>query len=1099
MRKFFKVKKRNKTRKTHEVISSVLNPTRLNGNHFDSKRDAFYRFLVKSTNVEFEKSIDIILKDNEVFSYLNQSKSSTHTILAKEIISEYDIDNVRLVKLYKSIFKREIEKLMLAFNERNSIEDLFIKGKYDEVSEKLDTINNACGISLWEINFRIAILTAKNEYKSIDDLLESWKANSQSDLFHDLVRVTGWKSHSVDASMIIETMVRRSNKEFIEGGALNIAAFYSINCLQYPLYDDVEFMYSLNWLQKLPLIDLFDALQLLVIHSLKAGNLSSDIKYEMLNLFVDINKFILSKNIKNLINHLNTNETISKSNFIDIETQCYLEGDYQKIIYRLENNLQDIDNVITKINIFAKSYIYLNRTPKGLPSLLNSIITNLIAIYSLKNANQAISQQKNLAIIYSSLEMSDHLVISIMKSAPFFLESKLKDKIIHKCLFLNTPLTPLAYHLDLSPSLFINYLIPSTQKHRIIKNSAIESILNGHEDSLELIKKYLKMSPIKKDAIELFVEYFIREEDIDGLLECASNELIYNPNSNICLPLEEIAKHISEENIYSLNAVICTYYFNKYSADDNSDIFNEVFEEYILTRGVERPSELVSGDMSDKEIILLKDIAKIDVMDYLGCFDDDNDLKIERINILNRLVVCGYVQQSEIDVECKYIVDDILIESEAAKFNDGKIFVDTKSIFDKRKSEIDSFLMKYHGANNIDEDVQYEIESMTVLKGDKNVVIGRMINMLLVEFLNNKEFGLDINLSSEIRHGFFGNLICSSPQNRFLITELDDHGQYKSNNYWLNYYKMINDDILSDVDSLLINFTSNFNKLIETAENWMTTSLTDDEESDKVFVLNFTVDDFGSVRNLIESYQSSEDISKFIFKIFNEKLKFCMTNMKSKLNLIFASQIDDLFSELIEDINEVKGGTSMSDLLEEINVSNTEVKENIRTVCEWFSFKKSTHLDSIDLEKLVLLAEKCFKQINNINIDINIQVNQELQINGAHLYALVLCMINCFNNSYKYSIGELSISVVISGDEQGNFSLKIKNRLNSLAKIMLQDGKLTELAEKLKKMDNNDLLINNGGSGLYKSLHGLKKVSNRYNLSPYIYDNDFIVEITYGY
>ncbi|MFK5173528.1 hypothetical protein ACI3QN_13525, partial [Propionibacterium freudenreichii] len=72
--------------------------------------------------------------------------------------------------------------------------------------------------------------------------------------------------------------------------------------------------------------------------------------------------------------------------------------------------------------------------------------------------------------------------------------------------------------------------------------------------------------------------------------------------------------------------------------------------------------------------------------------------------------------------------------------------------------------------------------------GDKNIIVGRIINTLLVEYFNNKEVGLDINLSSEIRHGFFGNLICSSPQSKHLITELDENGNYKSNDYCLKYY-----------------------------------------------------------------------------------------------------------------------------------------------------------------------------------------------------------------------------------------------------------------------------------------------------------------------
>ncbi|EKT6219050.1 hypothetical protein QET85_004848, partial [Escherichia coli] len=115
-------------------------------------------------------------------------------------------------------------------------------------------------------------------------------------------------------------------------------------------------------------------------------------------------------------------------------------------------------------------------------------------------------------------------------------------------------------------------------------------------------------------------------------------------------------------------------------------------------------------------------------------------------------------------------------------------------------NDIESLLHKYKNSleeDQVNDNVQYEIESMAILKGSKNEILTRMMNILLVEYFNNKEVGLDKNLSSEIRHGFFGNLICSGPQNRHLLTELDGSGKYKSNQYWLEYYKMISSEILN--------------------------------------------------------------------------------------------------------------------------------------------------------------------------------------------------------------------------------------------------------------------------------------------------------------
>ncbi|ELB2784619.1 hypothetical protein QNE30_004554, partial [Vibrio alginolyticus] len=221
----------------------------------------------------------------------------------------------------------------------------------------------------------------------------------------------------------------------------------------------------------------------------------------------------------------------------------------------------------------------------------------------------------------------------------------------------------------------------------------------------------------------------------------------------------------------------------------------------------------------------------------------------------------------DIDRECKEIVDDILIDSEAAKFNDSKIFVDTKFIFEKRKDDIISILNQFTSQQNtLEPNVESlsKIESMTVPKGNKNDLVTRLISLLLVEFMNNKEVGLDKNLSSEIRHGFFSNLMCSKLQNRNLITELNEKGNYSSNEYWLDYYSMINSPIINSIDELMIKFSSEFNSLIEVAEEWMKTSLNGDE-IDRIFVFSFNIDEFERVRRFIETNKDPSEVSELIF------------------------------------------------------------------------------------------------------------------------------------------------------------------------------------------------------------------------------------------
>lgn len=1097
---FNKKKKKKKIVPTNILIDSVLNPRSFIGSKKEMKAQKFYQFIIKATDDEFDRAIDNILNDQEVYNTLSQCSSTVSDILTKKFISHKLFTTYRSLRLYRAILSKKIDDLSYFQFKKVEAEGLFVRGLYEKTLSLIEEIDAKNGPSFWSINMRFAIYAASKKYSKIDEYLEWLKNENKDSKFQEIVRVIAWKSQSFDSDLIVESMVRRANKEFIEGGALDIAAFYSLLLLPYPLFDDVNLGYSLKWLQQLTLIDTYESLIKIASCILQDDNIEEAIKLEFKNIF-NLFKSANHPRLENIITSLNGKDFIELNPIVDMEIDEYTKGNYESVIKSLEKNFKNDNNLITKINIYAKSYVHLGTSPNNLPSFLNDVIQNLIKIYSLVDSSQSVSMIKNLAIKYSSLEISEHLVISIDKSAPFFFDEDSKKKIRRTSAYLSLPLTPLSCNLESRPALYLSEINGNIAEHLILKKKAIASLLSDDPKSLDYIEDYYNKTKIIKDAIELKVEYFLRKNDIDGLIVYSSEELIENPNSSLCLPLNTIIDYIDRNCIYTLDSVICAYYYNHFSDDDESSILNEVFEELIISLGVQRPSELIRKDLSKKELFLLNDISKIDVMDYLGCFEDNNDLKIERINILNKLVENKYLSQLDIDRECKQIVDDILIDSEAAKFNNSKIFVDTKFIFEKRKDDIISILNQFTSQpNTLEPDVESlsKIESMTVPKGNKNDLVTRLISLLLVEFMNNKEVGLDKNLSSEIRHGFFSNLMCSKLQNRNLITELNEKGSYSSNKYWLDYYSMVNNSIINSIDELMIKFSSDFNKLVDIAEEWMKTSLNGDE-IDRLFVFNFNIDEFEIIRRFIETNKDPSDVSDLIFGIFNSKLTDCMDALKAKLNEDFAVRVDELFSNLIDEINERKHGTSLSDLFREIRLANTEVKEDIRTVCEWFSFKKNVEFESFEIVKSILLAERCFKQINNSDMKVNINKNSEITIEGHHLYALVFTFINCFNNSYKYSDNnsDIDIDITINQSGEDSFSIKAKNKISYEAKKRLESGILDKVRTNLANMENDELLTKEGGSGLYKSLHGLRMASERYNLLPSFSNDTFCVELTY--
>ena len=142
-------------------------------------------------------------------------------------------------------------------------------------------------------------------------------------------------------------------------------------------------------------------------------------------------------------------------------------------------------------------------------------------------------------------------------------------------------------------------------------------------------------------------------------------------------------------------------------------------------------------------------------------------------------------------------------------------------------------------------------------------------------FFLHENFGLDKNLSTEIRHGFFSNYMRSILQERSLITEIGDDDQYASNEYWKNQYLIVHDDILEAVDIKLKEFSSGFNELIYRVEEWMHIRILI-EQTNRVFFYPFRVEDSQVIQEKLDVSNDPEEIGLYIFDLLaSERMNYC--------------------------------------------------------------------------------------------------------------------------------------------------------------------------------------------------------------------------------
>ena len=180
-----------------------------------------------------------------------------------------------------------------------------------------------------------------------------------------------------------------------------------------------------------------------------------------------------------------------------------------------------------------------------------------------------------------------------------------------------------------------------------------------------------------------------------------------------------------------------------------------------------------------------------------------------------------------------------------------------------------------------------------------------LYNLVSIEFFTNTEAGLDSNLSGEIRHTFFSNLMSSKLQERKLITELGIEEKYISNTYWIEQYKIVNKKIMNAVDERLAIFSEDLHTLLDKVESWMKVTVPSDSES-TVFDFRNTNSNFLKIKPELREKTDQDEILNCIFHHIDILLDERLSSMRTKLNNDFSNLLDDLFNELLIDLNRIK-------------------------------------------------------------------------------------------------------------------------------------------------------------------------------------------------
>lgn len=1110
---------KNKQNTGKNIVSRILTPSVSRGKISITVTEKFNDFIITGSLKNIKNNLPRLLENNAIRNSLGAYRNEIQDIGAISIFNNLNPD--KYLYIYAEVILSMKSSINDFIDKRINFENFFLTGNYDKALLTLESIYESHGFSMWYIRNKILTYAYSNKIDELSNFVDETRAMMGSEIFADYVKGYFWVSQSNDPIVTLEKAIINGTKELSDANVKEWAALQSLLFFPQWMYDICNIEESLKLLQLFPYVDLYVLLIDVIGYQITNGSLDTErnsTKKTTIEIIEKITPAINDQTLRSIYHGLRGEE---KYHLCEIGTEIisnYNIGEYEKSIDIYFENFSKIFCPTAYLNIISKCYAYLKPENKVIPNTpIGSLVKDFCEVYLLQEGiSQNVYHIKGSIIKLHGLSSSASIYTALTKLVPYAFERDSVKKINFYTLLTQKEATPLTealardtpYYFDVEkhPEIKLDDKIANyrERRHSIIKRfSESDSVPNFDE-----IISELKNDPLKKDMYETVSQCLSGKNNNTKLLEFVATSLIEEHESYVCFPLMKIAAYIEEKNVVSLDSIIILSFLYSNISNEKEYLLNESLEDYLIERGVEKPSQLLidGSTISEKEKYFFYKVCVPDVMDFLSVFESSLELKEERLKIIAWFYGASKVDKKKLTKEIEVLISEIIIDENASKVERSKIVINNEAIKRKKIADIEALIDLYEHSddkNNRDRFIPIKGESddsmeTAVISGGKNTIIARMLNQLIPVYLYDDDLGLDKSLSAEIRHGFFANLIRSRAEDRNIITELDEQGQYKNNIYWRDFYLILHPTLLSGIDSALKDFSRKLNDKIDEAEEWMKVC-TEGEFQNRVFDYTINSLEFENLKQIIERTKDPEQITDAIIKILNKKTETNIEKIRDKLNIEFKQSIDTLCDELISSIEDIKGVAQLNELTGSIRILKNEMNSDITTVSEWFCVSEKVDHENMPLDFLIDTAVTCFKKIRGASANIVVDSGKGINVDGRFVKSLIIVLINLLNNSLDYGVRGEQTEVILNYNSSGkNFNFEVINKISKYRSSSLLNGNLDKIISKMRSPSSSSFLREEGGTGLCKSYNKLKGLDDRFDVNPEVSEGNFIVRVSYG-
>ncbi|MQU24324.1 hypothetical protein GHO35_24755 [Pseudomonas helleri] len=1059
----------------------------------------------------FGQVIEPLLRNQRV---QNALPCFDNSLEAMSVAKNFQITSIeRLLEFYKIVLITQSGKINEFINVRDRFESLLVANKLDLCEQLLADFRNSHGESIWWIKAKLILLFYKQDTEEMQVFCDEVKLRSGKGIFTYYINSLILSTQASSPASNLEKIVLKAIEEFDKAGISHVSWF--LDTLFFPQIlsvRDVE-LDNLSALTQLPLVDMYSILTSSLFSFINCSDEAPDKRKLCISFLKNLSQGVQDFQVINSLAYFQG----EPGGLTGVERDLvasYESGQYAKVLTTFGASLDLIQHPISFLNIVAKSSIRKKTTVvTGLP-IIDDTLRNLVDINSLSSrASQARQEIIERVVRLNGSRVALELQALLAVAIPQFFEERKLKRVLEAATCRQGSALPIVKSIISSGKRIFDegysFIDPqNVADERVIRCRGEWKF--AHPEHQELTSA----TSLVKDFIEFKSRALVSSNSLDELVGLAASYLANYPESYVCFPMDKLVEHIEENFVHDIDSIVVCHYFVKFVSSDKRTLLNEIFEEYLISCGESKPSEIfdqLHGCSIRTNKLFFGDICSFENLDFLDAFQSSDELRAERIKLIDYLYSCKLMSKESYSNELDEIVNLIVMDSATSNFSRSKVYVDESSLKRKVIEEVTTLFELYQFSSSSDEneedglfvineaDSENEKFAAGVLSGQQSSLLVKIIDVIHQSFLYDETFGLDSNLSSEIRHGIFSNFMLSEVDAKHLIAEKTDAGTYKSVEYWHEFYSgLLVPRFLKDLDEEFADFSEKFNMLVDDSERWMKIGFND---KDSAFSFVISLDDFKVVKSKAASCMAVEDLIDEVLKVLWSKTEAGLAILKDRINSGLKHNVEALFDDLTVRMVEVKGNAALGEVMSNIESARNNTREIIAEISEWFARSKSKIFDDQSLIQLIGIAVSCFEKIKGRAINITRSFSGEVashEVSGAFVNPMILAMINLLTNCIRHSGLDLNVDIEIAVEvREKGFVISVYNSLSSQRLSEMDSSFITLLNENFTSSESLELMRKEGGTGLAKAFHHLKSADLGFDLAVSLNEARFCSEVTY--